>query len=71
MTCLGRCHENSAFHINGKNYSGDALSNLNTIIPIAIGTETELNQDNYNVKANGKEILTKAFTNITDYYKPF
>ena len=71
MTCLGRCHENSAFHINGKNYSGDALANLNTIIPIAIGTETELNQDNYNVKAYGKEILTKAFTNITDYYKPF
>ncbi len=71
MTCLGRCHENSAFHINGKNYSGDALANLNTIIPIAIGTETELNQDNYNVKASGKEILTKAFTNITDYYKPF
>ncbi len=71
MTCLGRCHENSAFHINGKNYSGDALANLNTIIPIAIGTETKLNQDNYNVKAYGKEILTKAFTNITDYYKPF
>ena len=24
MTCLGRCHENSAFHYNGKNYSGKA-----------------------------------------------
>ncbi|RLD28565.1 MAG: formate dehydrogenase [Bacteroidetes bacterium] len=72
MTCLGRCHENAAFHINGKNYSGDALNNLNNIIvPIAIGTETELNQDNYNVKANGKEILTAAFTNIIDYYRPF
>ena len=23
MTCLGRCHENSAFHYNGKNYSGN------------------------------------------------
>ena len=25
MTCLGRCHENSAFHYNGKNYSGNAI----------------------------------------------
>ena len=25
MCCLGRCHENSAFHYQGKNYSGKAL----------------------------------------------
>ena len=67
MTCLGRCHENSAFHYNGKNYSGKALDNLNTIID----SDTELNQDSYIVKANGKKILTEAFTNIADYYKPF
>jgi len=28
MTCLGRCHENSAFNINGKNYSGDDIDHL-------------------------------------------
>ena len=67
MTCLGRCHENSAFHINGKNYSGNALHNLNEIID----SDSELNQDTYNVKSNGKEILTKSFTNISDYYNPF
>ena len=67
MTCLGRCHENSAFHYNGKNYSGDALDNLNKVIE----ADSELNQDNYNVKSNGKEILTSIFTNISDYYKPF
>jgi NADH-quinone oxidoreductase subunit F len=67
MTCLGRCYENSAFHYNGKNYSGNALDNLNEIID----EDSELNQDNYNVKASGKTILTKAFTNISDYYKPF
>jgi NADH-quinone oxidoreductase subunit F len=67
MTCLGRCHENSAFHYNSKNYSGNALNNLKDIIK----DETDLNQDNYNVKANGKEILTQPFTNISDYYKPF
>ncbi len=67
MTCLGRCHENAAFHYNEKNYSGDALGKLNIIID----SDSGLNQDNYTVKANGKEILTKAFTNIVDYYKPF
>lgn len=67
MTCLGRCHENSAFHYNGKNYSGDALENLNNII----GVDSNFNQDRYIVKAQNKQILTAAFTTIQDYYKPF
>ena len=67
MTCLGRCHENSAFHYDGKNYSGLAISNLNSIVD----SENNLNQDNYNVKASGKQILTKPFTNIQEHYKPF
>src|SRR5665811_1139886 len=32
MTCLGRCHENSAFHYAGRNYSGSALQDLGSII---------------------------------------
>ena len=32
MCCLGRCHENSAFNLNGTNYSGDALEQLDVII---------------------------------------
>ncbi|TJY37104.1 NADH-ubiquinone oxidoreductase-F iron-sulfur binding region domain-containing protein [Pontimicrobium aquaticum] len=67
MTCLGRCHENSAFHYDGKNYSGDAISNLNSIID----SDSNLNQDTYNIKASGKQILTAPFSNITDYYQPF
>ena len=67
MTCLGRCYENSAFHYDGKNYSGNALSNLNIII----NSNNNLNQDSYNVKTNGNQILTQTFTNITDYYEPF
>jgi len=31
MTCLGRCHENSAFHINGKNYSGNDINHLDKL----------------------------------------
>jgi NADH-quinone oxidoreductase subunit F len=67
MTCLGRCHENSAFHYNGKNYSGEALNNLDSIVD----SDSKLNQDKYHVKASGKPILTEGFTNIEDYYKPF
>jgi NADH:ubiquinone oxidoreductase subunit F (NADH-binding) len=64
---LGRCHENSAFHIKGKNYSGSAIENLSSIL----GAKDKLNQDHYNVKASGPEILTKEFTSIKEYYTPF
>lgn len=66
MTCLGRCHENSAFHIAGRNYSGTALSELDTIVSSKKGT-----QDKYNVQAHGDAILTKEFTNIDTYYASF
>jgi hypothetical protein len=32
MTCLGRCHENSAFNLNGQNYSGLVDGNLDTVL---------------------------------------
>ena len=32
MCCLGRCHENSAFNYNGKNYSGNDIDHLEEII---------------------------------------
>jgi len=67
MTCLGRCHENSAFHYEGKNFSGDALADLDKII----NSDSILNQDSYTVKASGKAVLTKDFTKISTYYKPW
>ncbi len=67
MTCLGRCHENSAFHYNGKNYSGAALNELGRIID----ADSNLNHDHYNVKASGKQILTQPFTDVSEYYEPF
>jgi NADH-quinone oxidoreductase subunit F len=66
MTCLGRCHENSAFHINGINYSGAALGEIGTIVESNNGT-----QDNYNVQAHGNAILTEPFTSIDQYYASF
>ncbi|HMQ77217.1 MAG TPA: NADH-ubiquinone oxidoreductase-F iron-sulfur binding region domain-containing protein [Flavobacteriales bacterium] len=31
MCCLGRCHENSAFHIGGRNYSGDSVDRVDEV----------------------------------------
>ena len=39
MCCLGRCHENSAFHVNGKNYSGkdiDAIEKIKEGKPLTV-----------------------------------
>jgi len=68
MTSLGRCHENSAFHYNGKNYSGGAIQKLDHIVESNNGLA--LNKDKYNVKANGEVILTKSFSDIQEYYEP-
>ncbi len=67
MTCLGRCHENTAFNIDGKNYSGNAIHEIKSIL----NSITDFNQDSYHVKASGKKILTEAFTNLEEYYQPF
>ncbi len=67
MTCLGRCHENSAFHYGKKNYSGDAIQKIDKIVD----DPTDLNKDTYHVKAGGKAILTQPYTNLEEYYKPF
>ncbi len=32
MICLGRCYENSAFHFNGENYSGEDVNKLDDIV---------------------------------------
>ncbi len=66
MTCLGRCHENSAFNIGGLNYSGQAVSNLTEIL----STEGALQpRDTYHVKAT-TEVLTIPFTDVDSYYAP-
>lgn len=65
MTCLGRCHENNAFHFGGRNYSGDAINNLPDII-----YSERICKDEYNVRAPGKAILTAPYTDIKSYYAP-
>ena len=64
MCCLGRCHENSAFNYNGRNYSGSAADQIE-----AIKTERSKPVDTYHVAAYGTPVLTEAFTGINEYYK--
>ena len=67
MCCLGRCHENSAFHYKGHNFSGQAIDELNDIV----SGDAQPNNDNYNVGASHEAILTKPFTDVDSYYEPW
>ncbi len=64
MCCLGRCHENGAFHTNGHNYSGAAINHIQDVkngsYPV---------QESYFIGSKGKQILTQAFIGIDAYYK--
>ena len=55
MTCLGRCHENSAFHFKGKNYS--ALNN-GQIDQVINNNDTDAATDNYQCDSIGEKILS-------------
>lgn len=63
MCCLGRCHENHSFHINGHNYSGSAIDNI-----ALLKKETPTVFDNYTVAAKGTPVLTQPFPGIKEYY---
>lgn len=54
MCCLGRCHENSAFHYNGQNYSGDSVTQIDRLIAEQGGN----GRDIYRVASRGKAILS-------------
>lgn len=66
MYCLGRCHEGSAFHYEGKNFSGQSIEQLSA--ENWKSTE-DLNQDNYFVGHHGTQVLTKPFSSIDQYYE--
>lgn len=66
MCCLGRCHENKAFHINGKNYSG---SDIDSIAAIKSGKGTT--KEKYHVGCKGTAILTAEYPDVKTYYRIF
>ncbi|MEW6982037.1 NADH-ubiquinone oxidoreductase-F iron-sulfur binding region domain-containing protein [Colwelliaceae bacterium 6471] len=68
VTCLGRCGQNSAFQINGENFSGDDINALTDgVMPNAFTS-----QEHYHVTTNLAEpILTAAIDNVDSYYALF
>jgi NADH:ubiquinone oxidoreductase subunit F (NADH-binding)/NADH:ubiquinone oxidoreductase subunit E len=64
MTCLGRCHENGAFHYNGKNYSAKSSIEISQIIKYGLIKH----QDNYHVQSCCAETLTGKFDGL-DFLK--
>src|SRR5690606_14942737 len=61
MCCLGRCHENRAFHYAGKNYSGTAIDSFEEIL-----NEKNIKKDNYHVDHSGTSILTHHGLTLED-----
>ncbi len=66
MCCLGRCHENSAFHIDGKNYSGNDIEKIKQI-----KEEKTTSLETYHVASKGTPILTSDYGSIAEYYTTF
>lgn len=64
MYCLGRCHENNAFHVNGYNYSGQDIKNM-----AAIKSGERQPIDKYNTNHYGTPVLMEAFSDIPTYYQ--
>ena len=55
ITCLGRCHENSAFQLDGRNYSGAAISQLDSLAD-------QHASDHYAVLADEPALLTAPYS---------
>ncbi|MBR9920966.1 MAG: formate dehydrogenase [Bacteroidetes bacterium] len=64
MTCLGRCHENGAFHVNGANYSARSGEEIASIL----NKTGKARKDRYNVLAAGPDCLTANYPGFDEYY---
>lgn len=66
MCCLGRCHENHAFHYQGRNYSG---TDINSLASIRKGYKNS--SESYHVACEGTPVLTAPYPGIEEYYRVF
>jgi len=67
VTCLGRCHENSAFQVNGINYSGNDIDHLEDVFNKATSSN-----ENYQTYTNlAIPILTAPINDVSAYYSSF
>ena len=63
MTCLGRCHENSAFNYGGTNYSALSDADFDEVMQ-----NKKPKLDDYFVGHNGLQILTGDFPGLDTFY---
>jgi len=63
MCCLGRCHENGAFHVEGRNYSGNDIGNIRKI-----RDGKSVTQEAYAVACKGTPVLTAETGPLKTYY---
>ena len=66
MCCLGRCHENSSFHLNGQNYSGQAIGDLDDIL-----SGCKSIRDHYHFLSLGTPVIMSETPEISVYYGIF
>lgn len=67
VTCLGRCHENASFQIDGNNYSGNDYQSLDEIL-----NNSKNSKENYQVSCSlDKPILTESIVDVSAYYAVF
>jgi NADH-quinone oxidoreductase subunit F len=64
LCCLGRCHENHAFQLDGKNYSGNPNPDLATIQ----SGDQAATRDRYAVGNLGKPVLTLPEGDCDQYF---
>lgn len=62
MCCLGRCHENAAFHLDGQNYSGNAIQDIAGLAQKNLA----FSPDNYAVDSLGDPLLTHTFPDLNE-----
>lgn len=63
MTCLGRCHENSAFNYGSTNYSALSDADFDEVMQ-----NKTPKRDDYFVGHNGLQILTGDFPGLDSFY---
>ena len=67
MTCLGRCYENGAFNLNGTNYSGADIQNIDEIKKIKeVATSPEINLPSEKTQ---NAILTSDYEGFDKHYQ--
>lgn len=66
MCCLGRCHQNSAFHLDGKNFSGNDVDEIESI-----KSKKKNTSEKYHVGSLGNPVLIVPSPEVKDYYTIF